>query len=258
MNKKTIPKYILILIILFIGYKSYYLIKYNIPKEDYAKEEIFKDKITINNDNKNQYEMIKYGGLSCRNNFKDFVINDKYDYDVNISTTDTKPIMYWKKNKQGETTAAIVFDKWMQYYNILTDGRIESINTSKKDELHQDEYFGEKDKEKFLKDNNIKNDIDLLYYVKNNYYLNNNIFTSNHKIKEHNIINLFTTLYLIGTRKITLIDGDLQGFIVNLTDNFKEIHLFDNDEQYIITLSREELTNEVYLNDFLKTITINK
>ena len=57
--------------------------------------------------------------------------------------------------------------------------------------------------------------------------------------------------------KILYENGDkIKGYIIN-TASIKEIHLLNKDNQYIITLSGNELTNIEFIKELLETISFN-
>ena len=52
-----------------------------------------------------------------------------------------------------------------------------------------------------------------------------------------------------------MIDGKIQGYIINTNNSIKEIHVLNGKTQYIILLSGEIITNKEFINDLLESIT---
>ena len=109
----------------------------------------------------------------------------------------------------------------------------------------------------YLNKNNIKNDIDLLKHIKEKYYIKSYIYTPIKTMKSNYIINSFVQIALPEFKNIVLVKGDnTNGYIIN-TKSVSEIHLLYNDDQYIITLSGNEITNKEFINNLLETISFN-
>lgn len=181
-------------------------------------------------------EIVTYEEMTFKNYFEGYEdINNfkvKYDENGNIES-------YYSINKTN------------QYIDIL------NINSFK---IYTDKNLGELDyktsesMQQFLINNNIKNDLDFLNYIKLNYdYLSSNIFTNLETIKNNFIINEFVNVLLIDFDELILIDRNLSGFIF-VNQNMKEIHLINGSDKYIITLSGEDITNDEFVRNLLESI----
>ena len=232
---------IIIAAIIFLGYKKSLLKGYYADEININSNNIFNDKITVTKHQKysNQF---KYENIYFKNDFENYVLKDS---------------IYTKKDNKNKVISAMSIKKMKQYYTMLTDSNLKLINSIEK-EKEEDSFFTEKDKNDFLKNNNINSDIDLLNYIKNNYYLKSNIFTSSKKIKQNYIINSFVVVCLPTFNSITLIDGDLSGYILNISDKIKELHIIDDDSQFIIVLMGDNLVKDQYIKSFLESIEIKK
>ena len=238
--KKRIILLIILAILIFIAYKEYMLIKYSTNEVEIKTTEIFKDEISITS--KDYKDLFTYENISFKNDFKDYVKNDN-DW-------------YIKKDKDNRVTSAIYITKMSQYYNLLTDGNLEMFNSDENKEI-VDTFFKEKDKNRFIKEKNISSDIDLLNYIKDNYYFKNNILTCSKEIKENYIINSFVEIVLPTFSKITLINKDLSGYIFHASEKIRQIHILNNNRQFIITLVGENLVKDEYITNFLESIKIS-
>lgn len=116
--------------------------------------------------------------------------------------------------------------------------------------------FTDADRKYFLLRNDINNDLDFLEYIRNNYYIENNLLTSNRSIKENYAVNLFVSVVIPSIESITTITGDYTGYIFNIKDNIREVHILRNDKSYIFTFFGNDLTSNEYINDLLSTLEI--
>ena len=230
---KIILLSITLIILSFLVYKIILLQKYTITKINIDNKAIFNQSLKIKP--KPIKDSITYEEMTYQNYFSDYIDKDNSNIKV-------------KYDNNNEISSFYSIAKEKQYIYLLDSNSL-SLNNGK-DELKTDKKIINK----YLKNNNIKNDIDLLQYIKNNYYLNNNIFTSANTMKGNYIINLFAQVALPGFTSITLIKGNnIKGYIIE-TKFIKEIHLLHNTNQYIITLSGKELTNNKFICNLLGTI----
>lgn len=232
-----------IIIFLIIGLVTYKFVMLNIYHVDEIKlytDNIFNDTITIQSKETND-KLFTYEKLSMRNDFSDYIRKETY---------------YVKYNDDYEVISSITISKMPQYYLLLHDNSL-LINNQEKIKS-----FNEDDLKTLIKEKNINNDIQLFNYIKDNYYLNSNIFDTFKKIKQNYIINAFVETQIFSsndenTNTMTLINGDLTGYIIYAADSAREIHLLYNDEQYIITLIGDELIEDDYIISLLETVKFN-
>ena len=181
-------------------------------------------------------EIVTYEEMTFKNYFEGYEdINNfkvKYDENGNIES-------YYSINKTN------------QYIDILNINSFKIYTDKNLDEL---DYKTSESMQQFLINNNIKNDLDFLNYIKLNYdYLSSNIFTNLETIKNNFIINEFVNVLLIDFDELILIDRNLSGFIF-VNQNMKEIHLINGSDKYIITLSGEDITNDEFVRNLLESI----
>ena len=237
--KKSNIIIIVILILAFVGFKSYLLNKYKTEKKDIDTSVIFKDEIDIKlKDYKGK--LFTYEGISFRNDFADYKKNENN--------------WYVKKDKDGNVTSALYISRMEQYHDLLTDGNLNIISGDSEEVVNK--LFLEKDRISFLEEYDIHNDIDLLKYIKDNYYLQNTILTHQKEMKQNYIINSFVEVSLPSFSKINLIKGELTGYILYASENIRQIHILSGDYQYIISLVGEKLVQEDYITSLLETVKI--
>lgn len=237
----------LLIILLFLGfiiYKFAILQKYKTEKIAIDNKSIFNETMNINYNQTNNtivFEEMVY--FDC---FSDYVTEENVAFKV-------------KYNENGEISSFYNIVRQKQYISALNINSFMLMSDNLKDKGEVN-YSTVKSMKNFLNKNQIKDDIDLIKYIKNNYYLNNNLFTPSTTMKNNYIINTFTQVALPEFKSITLINGDeAKGYIINIKSivDIKEIHLLHNDNQYIITLSGYEITNTEFISNLLESINFN-
>ena len=206
-------------------------------------ENIFDETINVVNYNEiKSDEIFNYEELTMKNYFK--------EYKENVNNSN----MRVKYDAKGKVESFYSIDKIQQYIDMLN---LNSFKLYIEEDSNDYNFNTEESMKDYLKDKKIENDIDLLNYVKNNYYVKNNIFMNTETIKNNFLINSFVEVTLPDFKNITLIDGRISGYIINVpSTKAKEIHILDNDVQYIITLSGDSITNSDFIMELLETIKV--
>ncbi len=193
-----------------------------------------KQEIIISNDgnitilHKDVKNYLTYNGIKIRNDF------NKYEY-------------------EKSDDAYILYDKDEDIINIFSIFKVETlIDVFKK----FDDTLSEKEINKFLKDNNINNDIELLDYI-SNYSKNINLFSSNYDIKLNDYIRRYINEVMPLIYEYKVIDGDYYG-IVTYNLNYEEektieVMLLKNNVRYIISYIGSEI-EEKYVLDLIGTV----
>lgn len=233
-NKGIVVGVVIVIVVIilggFIGYKLFNVVKY---KTDFNNEEYkdivnrlqIKDVINLKSSLLNDEEYISYNGLKIRNDFKNYELMRK----------DDQSVVY--ENKDGNNIVII---------SGLTESIVEKIKNNDFLELN------EKDLLDILEMNNIENDYDLIKYISNQQNKNNNIFTSTKKMKENYFMYFVTYMHMSVGENISLIEGDYEGYILNMYD-IKAIHLIKNNKTYTFTVSNMSDNN---IKDLLNTLII--
>lgn len=247
MKKKNILIIFIVMIVLLLvvlGYKELLLNKYKAQGVIINTNNIFDEVLTISAEVEvTDNEMLKIEKLSIKNNFKEY---------VESSTNSNLKVKY---DSEGKVTSFYSISKANQYINMLNSN---SFNLYPDHEEKNYNYETEESMQIYLKKNKIENDIDLLKYIKDKYYIKNNIFMSKETIKNNFLINCLVEVALPEFEEIVLIDGMITGYIINMKNsNAKEIHLLYNEEQYILSLSGEDITNREFIINLLETVKFN-
>ena len=247
MEKKFDLKRIVIIVVtlLFVGLLSYKLamfLKYKTENIPINTESIFNDTLNISYTEDN--DIATFDEMSYHNYFSEYV--DKEGLDFKVKYDDNGEIVSFYNIAKDELLINMLS---VDSFEMATD--IEDINNRK--------YSTEKNMKRFLDKNNINDDIELIRYIKDNYYLKNDLLTPTKTMRNNYIINSLAQSAFPNFENITLIEGDkIKGYIINVQANpLKAIHLIHGNNQYIIALYGEEVTNSKFVNDLLESISFN-
>ena len=240
--RKNFIYVLIIFLALLIVYKAILLIKYRSDKVNIETKTIFNETLSISKEEYNG-DYITIGDIRLANLFEGYV-----DIDDNFKA----------KYDENDTAVAFYSLSFMnQYINILDTKNFEIMTDKFTEYAPTNEVV-----KKYLNDHGVKNDIDLFKYIKDNYYFKNTIFMSSNRIKINYLLNTFVEVSLPSFNSITLINGIVDGYILNIRNDSKkpirEVHILDGDNQYIITLGGEEITTNEFIIGLLSTIKYNE
>ena len=233
-NKLIIKLIIFIVLMCFIVFKYVVLLKYKTEDIPIDNDSIFNE--TINIDYKESNNQTSFENMIYNNYFSDYVTKENSNFKV-------------KYNSDNKVESFYNISKEKQYIYILNNNSLSLFADKEVPNFETEKYMKD-----YLNKNNIKNDIDLLKHIKEKYYIKSYIFTPIKTMKSNYIINSFVQIALPEFKDIVLVKGDnTNGYIIN-TKSVSEIHLLYNDDQYIITLSGNDLTNKEFINRLLESI----
>lgn len=235
---------ILLLVILsFIFFKSIMLKKYTVEQiheyENIIKKLDFTNSIEIYKKIINENEYLIFPEFKIRNDFSDFkTITELEDYEI---------LKYLKFDEYDNLEAAFRASK---------DNQLIEKFKKNFDEvpIGEDAIFIDEDREYFLIKNNINNDLDFLNYINQKYYLNSNLFTSLRQMEENYNFNNFVQISLPDIKKSAKIIGDYEGYIFDVQEDIREVHILKNNKDYIFTFIGEEMIKDEYIVDLLSTL----
>ena len=115
-------------------------------------------------------------------------------------------------------------------------------------------YISKATKDHFIRKNHIKNDVDLIKYIRSRKKEDCNFFTPIIKIKENYFFN-FVETSLPSLDSITYLEGDLEGYMYETT-NYKQACILKKDDLYCLTFFKlDYFTNEI-IEDVLRSVVI--
>ena len=108
----------------------------------------------------------------------------------------------------------------------------------------------------YLNKNNIKDDVDLIKYIRERKKEDGRFLTPIVKIKENYFFN-FVETNLPSLDNITYIEGDLNGYMYE-TDTFKQACIIKNNKLYCLTFYKLDYFTEDKIEDILRSLIIEE
>lgn len=234
-KKIAIVVVLIVLAIIYFGVKGFLLwsVPHRMSSESIEIKEAFanKDTIIIKSTTQNTEDYFSYEGLKIRNDFE--VFDEKYHV-YTIKGTDIR----------------VVFDKQpIDHF----------VNYVKEEVKNMGMYY---DLTKDLEKNNIDTDFKLYEYLLENSEPKLNLFSSINKFRKFHAVDLALTLVMDGCNKLTLINGDYEGYISQYNAQ-KRVEIYHNGYNYSMNIysGRVDIYNGEYsdekLYDLLSTITFD-
>lgn len=247
MKKKNIVLIVIlfILVVFYFGCKGFYLYYYNIGNsfenyEEYIEGLNIKDTILVQHQTVEDY--LEFNGIKVKNEFTNF---EPFETSQNIEDV----VKYVLRDEKGSVLASFWMGTTYTYVDILKNDST---------------LFGTSDKRisntsftNFLEKNNIHNDIQLFQYLINHKFKKNHIFTSVKNMREEYSLQFIVSIMLPTIDHITLIDGDYQGYIFNMTNKVKEVSILKNDKRYILTFINTDYFTDELIEEILNTMVID-
>lgn len=232
---------VLVLIVAYIGYKEYLLYKYKVSINDELKEQLENSNqiITITtNSNFNNDDMMEFKNLVYKKPEGDFIYNE----DKSSNESSNPYNSYYLDGVDTENLTAL-FRVGITYnvYEMLTlsDSDITTFGFS----------FKGTNKKRILEKYSLENDFDIYKYIVNHYNDKMNILSSKNKIKLNYLIKMYANV-AIPVSKISLIDGDLKGYMYTIKDGLiYEVHIIHDGTNYAFGFFNGKSNNYFNLGD---------
>ena len=242
-KKKEYKKKLLIIVILIsivsilFGYRLFHFICYNsnfINNEQYQeliKGYVVKDVIEIDSTKLIDSEYIEYKGIKIKNIFEGYERIEENDYVRYIN---------------GEQKSYITIGKTMRYIDYFE----EEMVVFGFDDFRMDSLINSN----FDKIINFKNDLELFDYLYSTSDKIGSIFESINSMKEKYYIKQISFIMLPSVEYVSEIRGDLNGYVLNINEKTKEVHLFKGNDNYnLLFIGVDNNT----INEILETLIVN-
>ena len=181
--------------------------------------------------------------IKVKNYFNDFEIGD----------SDTNYEYYMLYNDDGKIKAAFMFGQFeTQLYN---------IDRFDKDSQYYEFnffplYISSMLRNHYLDKYNIKNDVDLIKYIRERKKIECNFLSSITTIKENYFFNYIETV-LPDLDNITYLEGDYEGYMFE-SDSYKQACIIKDDKLYCLTFYKLEYFDDEKISDILNSVIIEK
>lgn len=233
---------------------NYYSYKVSDNYEEVIEGLKVKKTIVITKTTEKDYEIIKAGSISIKDDFKDY---SYVKIDAPDETTSLMPHQFVKKIND-KIVSSINFSSAAETNTLVNQFTADSvIMLSGDDSGKAEEKYNSVDRKAFLEKNNIKTDVDLYQFIVDNYPLKTSIFDSEEKQKEAYAFNSFVDVAIPAYTGATLIKGDYTGIIFDYKSKVIEVHIYKNGKRYGFLTNDERFYNEDYLKEMISTIEID-
>lgn len=247
MVKKIILTITTILVVLvggYIGYKSYNINKYDVSNLGNTYQEILekinnKKKITITHQEPEE-EYINFQNISFKN------IIEGYTKEVDSSNTMVK----YKNEQEKKQFSISIFET---YLSTLISEDIEIFGNENENKKIVENIEDVTARKRYLEENEITNDIELLEFLGKDYKQNLSLFDSINDAKGRYELHFLASIAIPEIKNMTEIVGDYTGYILNVNDKVQEVNLLVDNKRYIIIFNN---FTEEEIHNFISSIKI--
>ena len=181
--------------------------------------------------------------MKIKNYFDDFELGD----------SDSNYEYYMHYNEDSKVDAAIMLGQF--------DSQLSNIDKFDKDSPYYEFnyfplYISSFLRGRYLDKYNIKNDVDLIKYIRNRKKSDCTFITPITTIKENYFFNYIETV-LPDLDTITYLEGDLEGYMFE-TDSYKQACVIHDDKLYCITFYKLDYFDDDKIQDILNSLIIEK
>ena len=224
-NKKwSIIIFIVLLIVIFVGYKYYCFLKYDESVNNEISEIKFKGIMTINHVNLEESEYMTFENLKFKNIFDGFE----------------------RFNEEADT-----------FKMVVSNNRDKAVFIGHEDQfiyLLKNQY--DKALANKLESENVKDDLDFLKYMEKHNNDDVKFFMTIRKQKEIYTLNLFKINMLPSLLYVKEINGDYRGYLFKSNRNITEVSILDGfNKRYYFTFIGNY--SEEFINEFMNSVIIN-
>lgn len=251
MKKKIIIGLVCFIIIVaaYFSYKGYLLYTYRVSLNNEIKEQLDKSIETINvniKTNLNKEDIMEYKNVIYKKLDGDFIFNQEKSSDNSVF-----PYNAYYLDGVDSGNDSVIFKAGLTFsaYEVLSSSNWEITTFGFS--------FKDTNKKELLEKYNLKSDFDIYKYIVNHYDDKVNIFSTEDEIKLNYLIKMYINVGVPAT-KITLIDGDLKGYMYTINDGLiYEVHLDNEGTNYAFAFWNSE-TKKYFdisdINEFLSYV----
>lgn len=251
-RKTFIVLVVLFYIFLYVGLKLtiVYCQDLFMSNEVYDKEYGIGNVLTVNSYSTEQKNETDYFSnksdsfkIKVKNYFDGFELGDAdYNYEY-----------YMLYDDENKVSAAIMLGQF--------DTQLTNIDKLDKDSPYYEFnyfplYISNFLRDRYLEKYDIKNDVDLIKFIRSRKKINCSFITPITTLKENYFFNYIETV-LPDLDNITYIEGDLEGYIFE-ADSYKQACIIKNDKLYCLTFIKLDYFDDEKIQDILNSVIIEK
>lgn len=244
MKKKYIVWLIVFALLAFCSYKVYKIWFYSLDnlKDKEFLEVIDKQKVETVNITSNLLEDREYTAFQ---NIK--IRNDFDDMESSLVEDPNSVYISFKLRENDQLKYMFQYGETFNYVDSLSADKL---------------IFGDNDNrsaslisKKYLNKHKIVTERNLIDYLRKNIDSKHGLFTSKSDLKERYTLFSLSSTMMTMSDDITLIDGDLSGYMMNF-DTYRELRIEKDKRIYFFSFYGEDRFDKAYVLDFLKYIAI--
>ena len=230
--KRKSTNILFILIALYVIFKGVTYIKYGLDQSEDENNVKISGTVTINKTTLDDSEYYEYKNVKFKNVFDGYTkVEDGLD---------DHGIRFYIRNENDQIEKGILIGIDKQYVDLILNS----------DDVDNKAYI-----KKIFKKNKINNDIDLIEYYDTHDYEKVKLFMFYNNQRKTYDMNLIREIMFPSINGIKIINGDEEGYILELTSNGREVNIINNNKKYYFTFLND-FTDE-FINEFISTIEIN-
>ncbi|GEM_PF-2279537 len=235
---------ILAILGIYFGYKAFLLSFHRMPDDSKKEYQSLlsgyekRDTLEVQHSESLPEEMLTYQNVQFQNVVEGFEKSEEDDY-VSYKLLDSSG------NYQAYFTVSIT-EPFLDHV-----GKDDGTFVMGKDELDAVES------DDFAKRKGLKNDVDFFDYLIEHQNDKHDLFTPAKTIKEDHYVQLLSYIMLPSVNSVTVLKGDLEGYILNMGD-MKEVSILKDGKRYVFSFMGSDYFTDVVIREFINTLVIDK
>ena len=235
---------ILAIVGIYFGYKSFLLSFHQLP--DDSKQEYQnllsgyekRDTLEVKHSAALSEGMLTYKNVQFQNVVEGFEKTEEDDY-VSYKLLDSS-------GNVGAYFTVSIAEPYLEY--VGKDSDVFALDEETIDTVTSDDFAERKE---------LENDVDFFDYLIEHQNDKHDLFTPVKTIKEDHYVQLLSYIMLPSVDSVTVLEGDLEGYILNNGD-MKEVNILEGGKRYVFSFIRLDYFTDDVIREFINTLVIDK
>ena len=233
---------ILAILGIYFGYKAFLLSFYRMTddaKKDYqALLSGYEKRDTLEVQHSEVEGRLTYQNVQFQNIVEGFEKSEEDDY-----------VSYKLRDSSGNVEAYFtvsITEPYLEY--VGKDSNVFALDEETIDTVTSDDFAERKE---------LENDVDFFDYLIEHQDDKHNLFTPSKMIKEDHYVQLLSYIMLPSVDSITVLEGDLDGYILNMM-GMKEVSVLKDGKRYVFSFIGLDYFTDDIIREFINTLVIDK
>lgn len=233
---------ILAILGIYFGYKAFLLSFYRMTgdaKKDYqALLSGYEKRDTLEVQHSEVEGRLTYQNVQFQNIVEGFEKSEEDDY-----------VSYKLRDSSGNVGAYFtvsITEPYLEY--VGKDSNVFALDEETIDTVTSDDFAERKE---------LENDVDFFDYLIEHQDDKHNLFTPSKMIKEDHYVQLLSYIMLPSVDSITVLEGDLEGYILNMV-GMKEVSVLKDGKRYVFSFIGLDYFTDDIIREFINTLVIDK